>query len=320
MASILVQPKRKPLSQQTAQPVAKSSTHVATPAAADEKNHSLQGIAKNAGDNANNPGTTTPSTTGAYNSPYTPSAGVQAAQDYLNGIIGNRPTADPTLSALYDQIMNREDFSYDLNGDALYQQYKDRFQNMGQQAMMDTMGNAAAMTGGYGSSYASTAGNQAYQQYLQQLNDIVPDLYQQAYDRYQQEGADLMNMYSMAYGQYRDQVSDWEGNRDYAYNNYWNQYNADYNAYLNSVNQGNADREYAYNLVMAMIKRGKMPSAEMLAAAGLTEDDAKKLGAKTSGKKSGSSSGSGNSGNNASGDQNATSSYINPMWLSFYTR
>ena len=77
------------------------------------------------------------------------------------------------LNDTISKILNREKFSYDLNGDALYQQYKDQYVNQGQQAMMDTMGQAQAMTGGYGNSYAQTVGQQTYQGYLQQLNDIL---------------------------------------------------------------------------------------------------------------------------------------------------
>lgn len=84
-------------------------------------------------------------------------------------------------------------FSYDLAGDALFQQYKDNYMKQGQMAMQDTMGRAAAMTGGYGNSYAATAGNQAYQAYLGQMNNAIPEFYQMAYDRYRQQGADLAN-------------------------------------------------------------------------------------------------------------------------------
>lgn len=115
-----------------------------------------------------------------------------------------------------DKINNREKFTYDLNGDMLYQQYKDQYINAGKMAMADTMGQAAALTGGYGNSYAATVGNQAYQGYLQQLNNKVPELYQLAYDRYRQEGQDLKDQYSLyrdmyntEYGEYRDKVSDW---------------------------------------------------------------------------------------------------------------
>lgn len=121
-----------------------------------------------------------------------------------------------SLQSTMDRINNREKFSYDFNADALYQQYKDRYMTQGRTAMMDTMGQAAAMTGGYGNSYAQSVGNQAYQGYLQQLNDRIPELYNLAYNRYQQEGQDLQNQYAMyndaynrEYGEYRDTVGDW---------------------------------------------------------------------------------------------------------------
>lgn len=63
---------------------------------------------------------------------------------------------------------------------------------------MDTMGQAAALTGGYGNSYAQSAGNQTYQQYLTALNDQVPSLYQQAFNVWQNEGDRLLQMYDLA--------------------------------------------------------------------------------------------------------------------------
>ncbi len=179
---------------------------------------------------------------------YTPSAAVQSANQYLQSILNSRPGAYQSnytqqLNDLYNQIMNREDFSYDINGDALYQQYKDQFTLQGQNAMRDTMGQAAAMTGGYGSSYASTAGNQAYQSYLQQLNEVVPELYAQAYQRYLQEGQDLKDKYSITqsadatdYGRYRDKVGDWQADRSYAQGAYESERSFDYNDYTNRLN------------------------------------------------------------------------------------
>ena len=146
-------------------------------------------------------------------------------QEWTGGTYG-----DAVKTAL-DKILNREKFTYDLNGDALYQQYKDQYINLGRLAMQDTMGQAAALTGGYGNSYAATVGNQTYQGYLQKLNDVVPELYQLALNQYNQEGADLQNQYSMLanqynteYGEYRDTVSDWESQRDYLSNMYNNIY------------------------------------------------------------------------------------------------
>jgi hypothetical protein len=64
--------------------------------------------------------------------------------------------------------------------------------------MRDTMGTAAALTGGYGNSYANLVGNQAYQGYLGQLNSMVPSLYDRAYKVWQDEGDDLLARYQLA--------------------------------------------------------------------------------------------------------------------------
>ena len=109
----------------------------------------------------------------------------------------------------YNNWANRPDFSYDVNGDALYQQYKDLYINQGRLAMMDTMGQAAAMTGGYGNSYAASVGNQAYQGYLQKLNEVVPELYNMAYNMYQQEGEDLKYAYDVARDDYNTKYGEW---------------------------------------------------------------------------------------------------------------
>lgn len=115
------------------------------------------------------------------------------------------------LSDSMDSILNRKDFSYDVNGDTLYQQYKDRYIQGGQMAMMDTLGQAATLTGGYGNSYAQMAGQQAYQNYLQGLNDKIPELYQLALDKYDREGDAMYKRYAMLgaqegqdYDRYRD--------------------------------------------------------------------------------------------------------------------
>lgn len=102
------------------------------------------------------------------------------------------------LNALYDQVMNRKPFQYDLNGDLLYRQMADQYTQLGQQAMRDTMGQAAALTGGYGNSYAQQVGNQTYQQYLTALNQQVPELYDRAYNAYQDETNRLLQQYELA--------------------------------------------------------------------------------------------------------------------------
>jgi hypothetical protein len=164
--------------------------------------------------------------------------------DWTGGTYGQ------SLKDQMDKINNREKFTYDLNGDALYQQYKDQYMNQGRLASADAIGQASAMTGGYGNSYAATVGNQAYQGYLQKLNDVVPELYNMAYNRYQQEGQDMKDMYSMLqsaygieYGEHRDKVSDYNTELARLQDAYNNERNFDYSKF-------STDRDFyntAYN-------------------------------------------------------------------------
>lgn len=126
------------------------------------------------------------------------------------------------LNDTLDKILNREKFSYDFNGDAFYQQYKDKFTQQARMASEDAIARASAMTGGYGNSYAATAGAQAFNDQMGQLNDVIPELFQMAYDRYAREGQDLKDAYSMlaareaeAYGKYRDEMGDYLAEKDY---------------------------------------------------------------------------------------------------------
>ena len=188
-----------------------------------------------------------------------------------------------------NQIQNRDPFSYDFNSDALYQLYKNNYIQQGQMAMMDTMGQAAAMTGGYGNSYAQAVGQQAYNQQLNQLNNVIPDLYQMAFDRYAYEGqqlSDNLNMYmgleDQDYGRYIDSMNAWQAERDYLAGRYdaesandynrwaadrelaYNQYTADRNLAYDQYNTG---REQAWNEYVANQEK-EMSAAELMASTG----------------------------------------------------
>lgn len=145
------------------------------------------------------------------------SSAVQQAQNTLMQLSGRNYQSQwqPQINTMMDQYLNRDKFSYDVNEDALYQQLRDQYRLMGQTAMMDTMGQAAMLTGGYGNSYAQGVGQQAYQGFMQQLNDQIPDLYQMALNQYMNEGDQmldkmslLMQQDSLDYGKYRDQMAD----------------------------------------------------------------------------------------------------------------
>lgn len=175
-------------------------------------------------------------------------ASLQAANKNMPQYAG---TYDGQLKELYDQIVNRDKFSYDINSDMLYQQYANQYVQNGKLAMMDSKGQAAALNGGYGSSYGQAVGQQIYNAYLQQLSDIVPDLYAQAYDQYNAEGDKLMQQYAMMgdlandeYAKYQDAYNRWANERAYAQEQADNAYNRGYNEHLAKLSQYNTDREY----------------------------------------------------------------------------
>mgnify|MGYP003294760732 CR=1 FL=1 len=109
-----------------------------------------------------------------YSQDFTQNQKVDDAYNRLQQTIDNKPgfqsNYENKLNELYDQIMNREKFSYDFNKDQMYQMYKDKYTEQGKRAMQDTLGQAAGLTGGYNSSYGQTAAQQTYQNYYPQDN------------------------------------------------------------------------------------------------------------------------------------------------------
>ena len=133
-------------------------------------------------------------------------------------------------------LANQPKFSYDLSKDTLYNQMKDQYQVMGQQAMADTIGQASAMTGGYGNSYATTAGSQAYQGYMQQLNNNIADLYNLALNTHTAETNRLQNVFNAYSNDRRSKNNEWQGN--------WNVFN---NRFSNLANAYGDSRNYDLN-------------------------------------------------------------------------
>jgi hypothetical protein len=159
-------------------------------------------------------------------------AGYQAAKGSLGKIEKLRPEAyesewQATLDNLLDQIVNRKEFSYDYNQDPLYQNYVDSYTAKGQRAMQDVSAQASALTGGYGSSAATTAASNVYQDYMKELAGKIPELYNLAMDKYKLDSNELQAKYSTVgnqedreYGKYRDVVGDWQTDRGYALDKY----------------------------------------------------------------------------------------------------
>ena len=192
-------------------------------------------------------------------------------------------TWDDQLAGILEKIQNREKFSYDVNADPLYDAYKDKYIQGGKLAMKDTMGQAAALTGGYGSSYGQAVGQQAYDAYLQNLTDVIPELYGMAYNQYQDEGDDLLKQASLIgdqrdteYGRYRDEMSDWRYDQEAASEREKEEYNRRTAAEKDAYSR----QQQAYANLYALIKAsGYNPTDEELAAAGMTRAAAQALAA-----------------------------------------
>ena len=237
---------------------------------------------------------------------YTPSAQLQQAQQRVTQLQQQKPAEFTSaytqkLQDQFESIMNRQPFNYDLGTDPLWNQYSDMYVQKGRRAMQDTMGQAAALTSGYGNSYAQGAGQAAYGNYLQELNAMAPEFQQQAYGRWQQEGADMLDRYNalqnrenIEYGRYQDALNNYWGELDRAQQQAADLYNREYTAFTNN-------REYAYNTALTILQGGKMPSDELLAAAGLSAEDAAILKAMYKPKKS--SGGSSKKASTAADDQ-----------------
>lgn len=153
---------------------------------------------------------------------YQPSEDVAAARAYRDSVAAMQPEGytsgfEARLQELYDRIAGREAFSYDPEEDEMYKRYARLYAAQGAAAMEDTMGQAAALTGGYGSSYAQAVGQQAYDRYLGELAALVPELRQAALAEYTQEGKALTDRYgllrqqeSAAYDRWQDTVAQWQ--------------------------------------------------------------------------------------------------------------
>lgn len=186
-----------------------------------------------------------------------------------------KKTAQEELDALYETMENRPAFSYDPNTDPLFQSYRARYVRDGRRAMDDTVARSADLTGGYASSYAASAGQQRYNDYLQSLYAVLPSLYDRAADRYDAETDALLERASLL-GERRDR-------------------------------EQTEQRQRYETLVKLLQTSAYEPTEEELRQAGMTEAQARAYltaAQKTdTGRTSGRASGSGGSTGSASGKQ-----------------
>ena len=237
---------------------------------------------------------------------------------------------------LLDAILNREDFSWSKENDPQWSSYKKSYLREGDRATANALGQAAAASGGRASTAAVTAATQAGDYYATQLNDIIPTLYQQAYDQYLNEYnmslQDLNavnNQEQLDYAKYLDQLGQYNTDRNFAYNQYLSDFDilqnqlaslqgqddVDYGRWMDRVNlyeQNQAEEaDLARAQVDAILSAGGSPSADLVGASGYTNEYVQALQAAYQrqlaaqsgggGSSSGSRSGGGSSGSSGGG-------------------
>lgn len=182
-----------------------------------------------------------------------------------------------TINSLLEIIRNQKPFDVksDANYNALYDQYAERYKAQAQRAMNDAMASANAQTGGYGSTYGQAVGQQAYDNTMQGMNDNNLNLLNLAYQMYTDNQANdykKLNAYqsqdNTMYDRYRDDVADWQTDRNYNSNQYWNSFQQDRSGY-------DTDRSFGYGAEQDELNRddnqyqNAISQATELAKAGL---------------------------------------------------
>lgn len=221
---------------------------------------------------------------------------------------------------LLDRILNREDFSWSKETDPQWSSYKKSYLREGDRATANALAQASAASGGRPSSYAVNAATQAGDYYATKLNDVIPTLYQQAYERYLDEynmklkDLNAVNQQEqLDYAKYLDRLGQFNTDRGFAYQNYADDYDRlrsqladvqgqdqiDYARYLDETSRQQTAQDSIRSQVDAILAAGGSPSANLVSESGYSseyvkalEDAYRKQEAEKAAKKSGSGGGS----------------------------
>ncbi len=190
---------------------------------------------------------------------------------------------------LLDAALNREPFSWSKETDPQYGSYKKTYLREGERATADALAKASTASAGRPSSYAATAATQAGDYYAAKLSDVIPTLYQQAYERYlkdyQMKLSDLEavnNQEQLDYAKYLDRLGQFNTDRSFAYNSYLGDYSrlqdylgslqgqdqTEHKRYLEVLDEIKAKQELQRGQVDAILQAGGSPSSELVGASG----------------------------------------------------
>lgn len=107
------------------------------------------------------------------------------------------------IERLAEDYVNSNYESFTKGSD--YESLAKRYSDQGRKAMEDTMGQVAARTGGLASSYATTAGQQAYGDWMGRLEDAARSLYDSQMAEKASKLGVAQNMYDRGYNEWNDQ-------------------------------------------------------------------------------------------------------------------
>ena len=220
---------------------------------------------------------------------------------------------------LLDRILNREDFSWSKETDPQWSSYKKSYLREGDRATANALAQASAASGGRPSSHAVNAATQAGDYYATKLNDVIPTLYQQAYERYLDEynmklkDLNAVNQQEqLDYAKYLDRLGQFNTDRGFAYQNYADDYDRlrsqladvqgqdqiDHARYLDEASRQQTAQDSIRSQVDAILAAGGSPSANLVSESGYSseyvkalEDAYRKQEAEKAAKKSGSGGG-----------------------------
>ena len=202
-----------------------------------------------------------PATTAQPTTTFKPSANVDAAQKFLQSVKDNgyNQQWSKQLDALVNEYMGRGPFQYDQNEDIMWQQAKKTGLDAANLAMRDTTAQAAALSGGYGNSYAATVGQQVYNKGVADIMAMAPEYYQAAYQRYKDEGDTMLqniglaqSMDDAAYARYVDALNRAQSDYDTLYGREYGEFldkrNFDYQLGRDAVADKRYETEWDYNV------------------------------------------------------------------------
>lgn len=149
-----------------------------------------------------------------------------------------------------DRLTDRKPFEYNYAEDDSYKAYKKQYLREGDRATQNAIAQAAALTGGVPSSAAVTAATQAGDYYAAQLSDRIPQLEQNAYDRYVNDYNMDANTLSMLQSLDDSAYSRYANDRAFDYQ----QWMDDYNINLNNLSMLQSLDDTAYNRFMNQLQ------------------------------------------------------------------